>query len=130
MQMYGSNTITDVRDRIEEKIGQYLGLFENGDRALWVMPPTPPEFGSGVHCIIHRNSVRLGLTSNYEWIINLIFVAANLEAVDEANQVNFDQCLKEIRYWFPRSREIHSTYQGFYPQINFYFNYEKEAYNL
>lgn len=127
--MYSTDEVTDLRNRIDQKIGAYLGIFQNGEKALCVQPPIPPDFGQGVHCVIRRHQQRIGLTSNYEWQINLIFVPANQEAVDEANQINFDAALKAFRYWFPRAREIHSVYRGFYPQISFYLNYEKEEFS-
>jgi hypothetical protein len=126
--LYGDNKVTTIRNLINQSIGDYLGTFANGEKAIWIEPPIPPEFGQGMHCIIKRYSRRLGLTSNYEWLINLVFVPANIEAVDETNQSKFDQCIDKFRDAFPRSREIHQVYRGFYPQITFMFNYEKEAY--
>jgi hypothetical protein len=130
VQLYGDNQITTIRDLLDEKIGEYLGTFANGEKAIWIQLPIPPEFGQGVHCIINRNARRVGLTSNYDWFVSIIYVASNNESIDETNQTKFDQCLMKIRYWFPRSREVHSTFRGFYPQVNFILNYEREAYNL
>jgi hypothetical protein len=126
--MQSTDNVLNLRNSIDQKIGAYLGTFQDGNKALCVDPPMAPEFGQGVHCVIRRHQQRIGLTSNYEWQINLIFVPANQEEVDEANQIKFDNALKTFRYWFSRSREIHSVYRGFYQQISFYLNYEREEF--
>ena len=127
--MYGDNKITTIRDLLDSKIGQFLGAFKNETKALWITPPIPPEYGEGTHCIICRNQRRVGLSSQHEWLIQLIFVPTSNVEVDETNYQKYDECLKQIRYWFPHSKEIHSTYSGFYPQTNFIFVYEKESYS-
>lgn len=126
--MQSTDKVTILRNRIDQKIGAYLSTFQNGEKALCVQPPIPPDFGQGVHCVIRRHSHRIGLTSNYEWQVSLVFVPSNQEAVDEVTQIKYDAALKSFRYWFPRAREIHSVYRGFYSQISFYINYEREEF--
>ena len=122
--MKGDDDIRTVRDRMVSKIGSFLGTFSSGQPAIAIQPPIPPEFGSGCHCILERNSQRVGLSSNHEWIVSLVFVPGG----SGDDFAKFDQALKAIRYWFPRSRELHSKYRGFYPQINFYLNFEREEF--
>lgn len=126
--LWDKNVVT-VRNRINEKIGNLLGTFKNGQPAIAIQPPVPPDFGNGVHCIIQRFSNRKGLSSEFEWQISLFVVPSNVENTDNQYYDNFNTAIESFRYWFPRTRELNSKYRDFYPQTNFYLNYEKEEFS-
>lgn len=128
--MQHDRTIITVRNRLNEKIGHLLGVFKNGARAIAVSPPMPPDFGQGIHCIIERHNRRKGLSSICEWQVAIVLAPTGNEVADEQYHGNYDQCIYEMRYWFPQSRELHSTYLDFYPQATFYLTFEKEEFTL
>lgn len=82
-------TVFDLRKTLAVLIGGNLGVFENGQPAIWVEPPDPPRNGNGLHCFIFWRPRQLQLTTGYSqsiqrlaWQVSLVQTDRSLGAID------------------------------------------------
>jgi hypothetical protein len=104
------DNVKDLNLKLRELLSEELGVFGNGQPAIFVEPPAAPKGNvtGGVQCIInrYRNVLKAEPLLNdlggeaYEWI-----VVITLYEINDETLLQFDNCIKKMRETFPLRRE-------------------------